>query len=78
MMTGLIRIYLSDKEPDKHHLWLKPRKNDDGYDLLYFGYDKWKPLIKCHCNEDDSDITQNDPPTNNDGNVYRYKHCEKQ
>ncbi len=41
------RILCDKKEPDKNHLWLRPRLDRDGYDLLYWGANGWTPLIDC-------------------------------
>ena len=41
------RILCNVKEPDKNHLWLRPRLDRDGYDLLYWGAEGWTPLIDC-------------------------------
>lgn len=41
------RILCDVKEPDKNHLWLRPRLDKDGYDLLYWGAEGWTPLIDC-------------------------------
>lgn len=41
------RILCDVKEPDKNHLWLRPRLDRDGYDLLYWGAEGWTPLIDC-------------------------------
>lgn len=55
MVEGKIDIYLSQKEPDKNLLWLRPYLDKDGYELLYFGADGWTPLChhkcydKCYC-----------------------------
>lgn len=39
------RIFCDTKEPDKNHLWLRPRLDKEGFDLLYFGSNGWTPLI---------------------------------
>lgn len=39
------RILCDTKEPDKNHLWLRPRLDKEGYDLLYWGSKGWTPLI---------------------------------
>lgn len=44
------RILCSIKEPDRNHLWLRPKLNQDGYDLLYYGAKGWTLLINCKCN----------------------------
>lgn len=41
------RILCDVKEPDKNHLWLRPKSDKDGYDLLYWGSKGWTPLIDC-------------------------------
>lgn len=41
------RILCDVKEPDKNHLWLRPRLDRDGYDLLYWGVNGWTPLFCC-------------------------------
>lgn len=41
------KILCDTEEPDKNHLWLRPRLDRDGYDLLYFGAEGWTPLIDC-------------------------------
>lgn len=41
------RILCDVREPDKNHLWLRPRLDRDGYDLLYWGAEGWTPLIDC-------------------------------
>ena len=41
------RILCDVEEPDKNHLWLRPRLDRDGYDLLYWGANGWTPLIDC-------------------------------
>lgn len=56
------RILCDVKEPDKNHLWLRPRLDRDGYDLLYWGADGWIPLIdctKCLLKKPDSPIENN-------------------
>lgn len=52
MTEGLIKIHLSHKEPNKELLWLRPRLDREGYDLLYFGAKGWTPLIDCSCCHD--------------------------
>lgn len=47
MIEGKVEIYLSHREPDKHLLWLRPKLDRDGYDLLYWGAYGWTPLINC-------------------------------
>lgn len=39
------KILCTTEEPDRNHLWLKPRLTEDGFDLLYFGVNGWTPLI---------------------------------
>lgn len=41
------RILCDVREPDRNHLWLRPRLDSDGYDLLYWGSNGWTPLIDC-------------------------------
>lgn len=41
------RILCTIKEPDKNHLWLRPKLDQDGYDLLYWGAEGWTHLIDC-------------------------------
>lgn len=45
MTEGIVRIYLSHKEPSKELLWLRPKLDEEGYDLLYWGSNGWTPLI---------------------------------
>lgn len=47
MTEGIVRIHLSHKEPNKELLWLRPRLDREGYDLLYWGSNGWTPLIDC-------------------------------
>lgn len=47
MIEGIVRIHLSHKEPGKELLWLRPRLDREGYDLLYWGSNGWTPLIDC-------------------------------
>lgn len=47
MTEGITRIHLSHKEPNKELLWLRPRLDREGYDLLYWGSNGWTPLIDC-------------------------------
>lgn len=57
------RILCDIKEPDKNHLWLRPRLDRDGYDLLYWGSRGWTPLIDCvNCTLDDSIANPDCPP----------------
>lgn len=44
-MIHRIQVLLSNTEVDKHHLWLKPKKNKEGYDLLKYGPKGWRPLL---------------------------------
>ncbi len=56
------RILCDVKEPDKNHLWLRPRLDRDGYDLLYWGINGWTPLIECGCYNAQSNIKDEDNP----------------
>lgn len=49
------RILCDVKEPDKNHLWLRPRLDRDGYDLLYWGSKGWTPLIDSSAHSLESD-----------------------
>lgn len=40
-----VNIFLSRKEIDKSHLWLRPFEGQDGYELLYYGANGWTPLL---------------------------------
>lgn len=46
------RILCTVEEPDKNHLWLRPRLTREGFDLLYFGANGWTPLIDWGCYND--------------------------
>lgn len=45
MITQEKKILCTNKEPDRNHLWLRPRYGKEGYDLLYFGSRGWIPLL---------------------------------
>lgn len=48
MTEGLVRIYLSYKEPeDKNLLWMRPYLDKEGYELLYFGAEGWTRWVPC-------------------------------
>lgn len=40
-----LKVLLSHKEVDKNHLWLKPRTDCPGFDLLIYNADGWEPLF---------------------------------
>lgn len=51
MTEGIVRIYLSYKEPeDKNLFWLRPYLDREGYELLFFGAKGW---TTWHCCKDD-------------------------
>lgn len=61
------RILCDVKEPDKNHLWLRPRLDRDGYDLLYWGVNGWTPLIDCgDCPYKKPDINPDKPIVDGD------------
>lgn len=40
-----LKILLSNKEVDKNHLWLRPKKECQGFDLLIYNVNGWEPLF---------------------------------
>lgn len=45
-MVEELKIYRSNKElENKNHLWLKPKKGSDGYNLLYYSVEGWKDIF---------------------------------
>lgn len=62
MTEGIVRIYMSIKEPeDKNLLWLRPFLKKEGYELLYYGSTGWTKWY-CGHHKDMSESDENDIP----------------
>lgn len=61
MVEGPVKIVMSYKEVNRHHIWMRPFLHREGYELLYYGAKGWTPLCcskHCHIHHN----CNNQPP----------------